>query len=156
MPSRRSKGRPVADVVVLVDANLLLYAVNESDPHHQAALDWVTDQLNGTGRVALPWQSLGAFLRISTHPRAWPRPLSAGAAWSLVDDWLSAPATWVPSPEGRHSAILAALITRHELTGNLVPDGMLAALAIEHGLTVCSVDSDFARFDEIAWANPLA
>ena len=142
--------------MILVDANLLLYAVNESDPRHQAALDWLTDQLNGTRRVALPWQSLGAFLRISTHPRAWPRPLGAGAAWSIVEDWLAAPAAWVPNPEGRHSAILAELIARHEPTGNLIPDAMLAALAVEHGLTVCSADSDFARFDEIAWVNPLA
>src|SRR5262249_44818560 len=121
-----------------------------------AARDWLTEQLNGTRRVGLPWVSLGAFLRISTHPRAWARPLSAAESWSLVEDWLAAPAAWTPSPERRHQSILGELVARHELTGNLIPDAMLAALAIEHGLTVCSADSDFARFDEIAWSNPVA
>lgn len=142
--------------MVLVDANLLLYAVDEGDPRHQAALDWLTMALNGTRRVGLPWQSLAAFLRISTHPRASARPISGTDAWALVEDWLSAPAAWVPGPEDRHAAILAELITRHELTGNLIPDAMLAALAIEHGLTICSADTDFVRFDEIAWTNPVA
>jgi uncharacterized protein len=141
---------------MLVDANLLLYAVNEDDARSAVARDWLTEQLNGNRRVGLPWLSLGAFLRISTHPRAWVQPLSAATAWSLVDDWLSAPAAWVPNPGDRHPAILAELITRHELTGNLIPDAMLAALAIEHGLSVCSADSDFARFDEITWTNPVA
>ncbi len=141
---------------MLLDANLLLYAVNKGDPRHPVALDWLEEQLNGTRRVGLPWLSVGAFLRISTHPRAWPRPLSPSAAWSVVEAWLDSPAAWVPSPEGRYSAILAGLIARHDVTGNLVPDAMLAALAMEHGLTVCSADSDFARFDEIAWTNPLA
>jgi toxin-antitoxin system PIN domain toxin len=141
---------------MLVDANLLLYAVNEDDPRSARAGEWLTAQLNGNRRVGLPWQSLGAFLRISTHPRAWSRPLAAATAWGLVDDWLSAPAAWVPNPEGRHAKILAELITRHGLTGNLIPDAMLVALAVEHGLTVCSADSDFARFDEITWTNPVA
>jgi uncharacterized protein len=141
---------------VLVDANLLLYAVNRGDPRHRIALDWLEEQLNGTRRVALPWLSLGAFLRVSTHPRAWPRPLSRSTAWSVVEAWLDSPAAWVPDPESRYFAILAELMSRHDATGNLVPDAMLAALAIEHGLTVCSADSDFARFDEITWTNPLA
>jgi uncharacterized protein len=141
---------------MLVDANLLLYAVNKKDARHGVALDWLDEQLNGDRRVALPWPSLGAFLRISTHPRAWPRPLSQSAAWSVVEDWLSAPAAWVPNPEARYPVILAGLMARHEPTGNLVPDAMLVALAIEHGLTVCSADSDFARFDEITWTNPVA
>ena len=141
---------------MLVDASLLLYAVDETSPHHQAALGWLTDQLNGTRRVGLPWQSLGAFLRIATHPRAFVEPLPAPAAWSVVEDWLAAPAAWVPSPEGQYAAILGQLTARHALTGNLIPDGMLAALAVGHGLTICSADTDFARFDEVAWANPLA
>jgi predicted nucleic acid-binding protein len=109
---------------MLVDASLLLYSVNESDPHHQVAVEWPTAQLNGTRRVGLPcWQSLSAFLRVSTHPRAWARPFTSDAAWSLVDDWLSAPAAWIPGPEERFAEILGALMSRHELRGNLVPDG---------------------------------
>jgi uncharacterized protein len=141
---------------MLVDANLLLYAVDETSPHHRVAVDWLTDQLNGHRRVGLPWQSLGAFLRIATHPRAFAEPMDASAAWSIVEDWLAAPAAWVPDPEERYPAILGQLMARHALTGNLVPDGMLAALAIEHGLTICSADTDFARFDGVAWTNPLA
>lgn len=141
---------------MLIDANLLLYAVNQDDPRSARAGEWLTEQLNGNRRVGIPWQSLGAFLRISTHPRAWARPLSAATACSMVDEWLGAPAAWVPSPEGRHARILVDLITRHELTGNLIPDAILVALAIEHGLTICSADSDFARFDEITWTNPVA
>jgi uncharacterized protein len=141
---------------MLVDANLLLYAVDEESARGAAARDWLDRQLNGTRRVGLPWMSLGAFLRISTHPRAAVAPMTAETAWEMVNAWLAAPAAWVPGPEGRYSAILAGLMTRHELAGNLVPDAMLAALAIEHGLTVCSADSDFARFDEITWTNPVA
>jgi uncharacterized protein len=141
---------------MLVDANLLLYAVDESSPHHRPAVAWLTEQLNGNRRVGLPWQSLGAFIRIATHPRVSATPMSAAAAWAVTEAWLAAPAAWVPHPEVRYSAILGELIDRHGLTGNLIPDGMLVALAIEHGLTIYSADTDFARFDEIAWANPLA
>jgi toxin-antitoxin system PIN domain toxin len=141
---------------MLVDANLLLYAVDETSPRHQTAVDWLTEQLNGKRRVGLPWQSLGAFIRIATHPRVSATPMSASAAWAVTEGWLAAPAAWVPSPEARYPAILGELIDRHGLTGNLIPDGMLVALAIEHGLMIYSADTDFARFDEIAWSNPLA
>jgi toxin-antitoxin system PIN domain toxin len=141
---------------MLVDANLLLYAVDNDSPRGADARDWLIDQLNGTRRVGLPWQSLGAFLRIATNHRASADPLSPATAWSLVENWLAAPAAWVPNPGGRYPAILSELLLRHELGANLIPDAMLAALAIEHGLKVCSADTDFARFDEITWVNPLA
>lgn len=141
---------------MLVDANLLLYAVDDESPRGPLARDWLDKQLNGPRRVGLPWQSLGAFLRISTNPRAYMDPLSPATAWSVVEDWLAAPAAWVPNPEDRYPAILSDLLVRHELSANLIPDAMLAALAIEHGLKICSADSDFARFDEITWVNPLA
>jgi uncharacterized protein len=141
---------------MLVDANLLLYAVDSQSPRHLPAAEWLTEQLNGTRRIGLPWQSLGAFLRISTHPRASAAPLTAAEAWTFVEDWLAAPVAWVPVPEARHQVILGELMARHGTTGNLIPDAMLAALAIEHGLTIVSADTDFARFDEVAWTNPLA
>jgi toxin-antitoxin system PIN domain toxin len=112
--------------------------------------------LNGPSRVGLPWQSLVAFLRISTHPRASARPLSPTAAWRFVDDWLAAEAAWVPLPTENHAEVLGSLIASYDLRGNLVSDAELAALAIEHGLAVCSADTDFARFREIRWENPLA
>jgi toxin-antitoxin system PIN domain toxin len=140
---------------MLVDANLLLFAVNEASPFHAAGREWLTEQLNGARRVGLPWQSLAAFIRIVTHPRAFERPLEPVAAWRRVTDWLAAPAAWIPTPGERHAEILGELVVRHDIRGNLVPDAQLAALALEHGLTVASADTDFARFTEIGWENPL-
>jgi toxin-antitoxin system PIN domain toxin len=141
---------------MLLDANLLLYAVNERADPHEAAAAWLTERLNGKRRVGIPWQSLAAFLRISTHPRAFERPLDAATAWARVTDWLAAPAAWVPQPGPKHAELLGKLLTEHDVRGNLVPDAQLAALALEHGLSVCSTDGDFARFTEARWQNPLA
>lgn len=74
----------------------------------------------------------------------------------FVTDWLSSEAAWIPQPTDRHADVLGSLVTSYHLRGNLITDAHLAALAIEHGLTVCSADTDFARFVEIAWHNPLA
>jgi toxin-antitoxin system PIN domain toxin len=141
---------------MLIDANLLLFAVNEDSPFHVRAWEWLTDQLNGERRVAMPWQSLGAFLRIATQPRAWLAPLEPSAACEYVEDWLENELVWVPTPSGRHVELVADLMRRYQLRGNLIPDAQLAALAIEHGIDVCSADTDFARFTEVRWHNPLA
>jgi toxin-antitoxin system PIN domain toxin len=140
---------------VLVDANILLFAVDGESPFHAAAARWLTDRLNSARRVGLPWQSLGAFLRISTNPRAAETPLTPAAAWDHVERWLAADPAWIPTPTARHADVLGALITKHDLRGNLISDAQLAALAIEHGLTVCSADTDFARFGEVRWKNPV-
>lgn len=142
--------------LTLVDANLLLYAVNDQSPFSERARTWLTDRLNGPARVGLPWQSLGSFLRISTHPRAFERPIRSEEAWSSVEGWLAPEVAWIPTPGPRHVELLSGLVTRHRVTGNLVTDAQLAALALEHGLTVYSADGDFARFSEIRWENPLA
>jgi toxin-antitoxin system PIN domain toxin len=141
---------------MLVDANILLFAVDADSLLHVDAADWLATRLSGTQRVALPWSSLSAFLRISTHPRATERPLSPDRAWGYVRDWLAAGPAWIPSPTERHAEVLGGLVTRYQLRGNLISDAQVAALAIEHGLTVCSADTDFARFSEIRWENPLA
>lgn len=141
---------------MIVDANVLLYAVDRSSPFHRPAAAWLTDALNGPGRIGLPWQSLGAFLRVATNPRALERPLEPGDAWSFVRDWLALPSVWTPGPTERHAEVLGSLIERYRLRGNLVTDAELAALAIEHGLAVCSADTDFARFQEVRWVNPVA
>jgi toxin-antitoxin system PIN domain toxin len=140
---------------MLVDANLLLYAVHRGAHQHEAARTWLTDQLNGSRRVGIPWLSIGAFLRISTHPRAFPRPLSAATAWERVSDWLAAPVAWIPEPGPEHPRILGRLIAEHDVRGNQVPDALLAALAIEHGLIVHSADTDFGLFSGLRWTNPL-
>jgi uncharacterized protein len=141
---------------MLVDANLLLFAADQASPFHQAAAAWLTEVLNGPRRVALPWPVLGAFVRISTHPRAAEHPLSPQAAWRHIEDWLACDPVWIPNPTQRHAEILGGLIVAYQLRGNLVSDAHLAALAVEHGLEVCSADTDFARFREIRWTNPLA
>ncbi len=141
---------------MLVDANVLLYAVDEQSRAHSAARNWLEEALNGSRRIGLPWQSLMAFVRIVTHPRALPTPLTPADAWSFVADWLDAPAAWVPQPGRGYREILGRLVCDLDLRGNLVSDALLAALALEHGLTIVSADTDFARFRELTWLNPLS
>jgi uncharacterized protein len=141
---------------MLVDANILLFAVDARSPLHARAEHWLTEQLNGVRRVAFPWLSLAAFVRISTHPRAAAEPLTPAQAWQHVEDWLACDTAWIPNPTEHHPPVLGGLITKYELRGNLVTDAQLAALAIEYGLTVFSTDTDFARFEEIRWVDPLA
>lgn len=141
---------------MLVDANLLLYATDRSNPHHERSAAWLAGVLAGDRRVGIGWQSIGAFVRIGTSPRVYDNPMSAEQAWGCVRAWLGAGPTWIPPATERTAAILGELVTRYRITANLVPDAMLAALAVEHGLVVMSADTDFARFDEIRWENPLA
>jgi uncharacterized protein len=141
---------------VIVDANILLFAEDRSSPHHEPATRWLTEALNGPVRVGLPWPSLLAFVRIRTNPRAYERPLPPDHAWDRVTAWLAAPAAWVPVPTERHAEVLGRLVTEHQLRSAAIPDAHLAALAIEHGVGVCSADTDFARFEAVTWFNPLA
>jgi toxin-antitoxin system PIN domain toxin len=141
---------------MLLDANLLLYAVHERAKQHEAAREWLTQQLNGRRRVGFPWQSIGAFLRISTHPRAFDRPLAASVAWDRVNDWFATPVAWIPQAGPAYRELLGELISRYDVRVNLIPDAALAALAIEHGITLISSDTDFARFKELRWEDPLA
>lgn len=141
---------------MILDANILLYAVDSDSVHHDVAARWLTEALNSDRRVGLPWQTLGAFLRIVTHPRIARSPLSGDEAQDYVDAWLAAPVSWVPPATERTVRVYGDLARRHQVTGNLVPDAQLAALALEHGVAVVSADSDFARFPEITWLNPIA
>lgn len=141
---------------MLVDANLLLYAVDRSSPFHEPARRWWQECLDGSRRVALPWPTLVAFVRISTHPRASARPLMIGQAWGYVAGWLGQPVVWIPVETEQHAQVLGGLLMRHEIRGNLVTDAHLVALAYCHGLSIASADTDFARFTEVAWTNPLA
>jgi uncharacterized protein len=142
--------------VILVDVNLLLYATNISAGQHQVAREWLDRQLVETPRVGVPWATLLGFLRLATNARVITRPLTMGAAWQQVSQWLACEPTWIPLPTERHGEVLGRLLAEPGMYGNLVPDAHLAALAIEHGLTLCSTDGDFARFPELKWLNPLA
>jgi toxin-antitoxin system PIN domain toxin len=140
---------------MLLDANVLLYAVDSNARQHQRAVRWLEDRLAGTERVGMPWLSLTAFVRIATHPRASERPLDAADAWQIVQQWLDVPIVWTPGATERHAEVFGALIRRYRPTGNLVTDAHLAAIAIEHGIELVSADTDFARFSELRWSNPF-
>ncbi len=141
---------------MLVDANILLYSVDETSRFHEDAAEWLTAALNGNRRVGLPWMSLTAFLRIATNPRASESPMASEEAWSIIDGWLGAPTAWIPQPGAGHHDILRQLTIDRDLRAGLVSDAVLAALCIEHGLDIVSADTDFARFRELNWINPVA
>ncbi|MBI3414802.1 MAG: type II toxin-antitoxin system VapC family toxin [Verrucomicrobia bacterium] len=141
--------------MILVDANLLVYAHVASLPQHAPARAWLDARLNGTASVGLPWPSLLGFLRLVTNPRIFTKPERIATAWEQVQAWLACPSAWVPVPTERHQEVLGSLLTSSVTRANLIPDAHLAALAIEHGLTLCSSDGDFARFPGLHWENPL-
>ena len=141
--------------MILVDANLLIYAHVSSFPQHEKTRTWLDARLSGTGPIGLPWPSLLGFLRIVTNPRVFERPEPVAAAWRQVAAWLDSDVAWIPQPTERHREILGALLATAGVQGNLVPDAHLAALAIEHGLMLYSTDGDFARFPNLRWENPL-
>jgi uncharacterized protein len=140
--------------VILLDANLLVYAHLEEAPQHEAARTWLDGRLSERVKVGLPWSSLLGFVRLVTNPRVVDRPLPIGDAWTQVEDWLKARPTWIPNPTERHGEVLASLIPSVSRS-DLVSDAHLAALAIEHGLLLTTTDRDFARFPGLRWENPL-
>jgi len=140
--------------VKLVDANVLLYAVNESDPRHATTRAWLDGALNGAAPVGFAWLALLAFLRLSTKPGLFPAPLSAEEALARVRDWLAQPPAVVLEPTGRHLDVLAGLLLPLGTGGNLTSDAHLAALAVEHGATIVTYDPDFARFSGVRWEEP--
>jgi toxin-antitoxin system PIN domain toxin len=141
--------------VILIDANILIYAHVSSLTQHVKAHDWLDQQLNGSGSVGLPWASMLAFLRLVTNPRVFEHPEPIGDAWRQVGAWLSCETVWIPQPTKRHAELLGEFLALPGMHGNLVPDAHLAALAVEHGLVLCSTDGDFARFRPLRWLNPI-
>ena len=142
--------------MILVDANLLLYAANHAAPEHARARLWLDDRLNGTTRVGLPWPSLLAFVRLATNPLVVHNAVAATDAWRQVEEWLACESVWTPLPGADHPEVLRTLLEPPWMTSRLVSDAHLAALAIEHGLTLCSTDGDFSKFPGLTWQNPLA
>lgn len=141
--------------MMLVDANILLYAEDELSPRHAAALTWWDAQLSGATPVCLTWTVLCAFVRIGTNPRVFQNPLSLEQAIDRVESWLKQPCVRIVQPTERHWTVLQRMLTEGQGTGNLVTDAHLAALSIEYGCELVSTDSDFARFPDIRWHNPL-
>ena len=141
--------------MILVDANILLYAEDSLSPFNQRARSWWDRQLSGTMAVCLSWVVLSAFIRIGTNPRVFEHPLSLDQALVRVQSWLDQPCTRIIQPTQRHWTVYQQMLTTGQAIGNLVTDAHLAALAIEHGCELFSTDSDFARFPKLKWRNPL-
>jgi toxin-antitoxin system PIN domain toxin len=142
--------------VILVDANLLLYAYHPRAEQHDASRRWLESALGGQELVRFAWLTLWAFVRIATNPRVFERPLGTGESVAAVSSWLASPVAGVIEPGERHWEILQGLLESGQATGPLVMDAVLAALAVEHGATLCTTDRDFSRFPGLAWANPLS
>lgn len=138
----------------LVDANVLLYAVNSSTPNHGPARQWLDDALEGPETVGFTWTVVLAFVRIATSPSIFDRPLEPTQACDVVRSWLARPSAVIVEPTLRHVDVLAGLLAEAGTAGNLVADAHLAALAAEHDATVVSFDADFARFAGVRWTRP--
>lgn len=138
----------------LLDANLLLWAHHRQFPHHERARDWLAETVATVPVVGIPWPTILAFVRISTHRRALERPLDEPTARSVVDGWLAQPSVRVPVPTDRHATLFGDLLVGGKAAGNHSTDAHLAALAIEWGMVLISADRDFARYPGLRWRDP--
>lgn len=141
--------------MIVVDANLLIYAVDADSPHHNKARRWLEQALSGDEAVGMAWVVILAFLRITTRPGLLRRQLSPDAAVAYVDEWLRQPCVQPVAPGATHWAVLRLLLSAAGTAGNLTSDAHLAALAIEQGATLCSTDNDYRRFPGLRYENPL-
>ena len=141
--------------MILLDANLLLLAYNPRSPDHERGKAWLEEALSGPSLVRFAWVTLWAFIRIATNQRVFEKPLSIAEADEIVSAWLAQPAAGVLEPGERHWPILQGLLAEGQAVGSLAMDAALAAIAIEHGATLCTTDRDFSRFPGLSWMNPL-
>lgn len=140
--------------MILLDVNVLLYAHNSSAPQYPAVRAWLDRLAASDEWIGLPWTTIWGFIRISTNPKVSPRPKSGKEAMEVIASWLETPRVVAVSPGPRHIELLSRFVGNEGATGNLVPDAVIAALAIEQGATVASTDNDFRRFG-VRWVNPL-
>lgn len=141
--------------MILIDANLLLYAHAPRTAQHDASRTWLESTVAGPELVRFAWVTLWAFLRIATNPRAFEEPLTGAEACSALDGLLAQPSAGVLEPGERHWDILKSLLDRGQAVGPLVMDATLAAIALEHGAVLATTDRDFSRFAGLKWFNPL-
>ena len=138
----------------LLDANILLYAYDTSSKQHVACRQWLDSAFNAAESEALPWQTLLAFVRIATNPHAVRQPLQGQEACAIVSSWLERPNVVVIGAGDRFWEIFKAQVSEAQVSGPLVTDLALAALAMEHGATLCSTDKDFRRFQGLKLLDP--
>jgi hypothetical protein len=142
--------------VIIVDVNLLLYAVISGFPQHPAARNWWEQQVNGAAEIGLAGPAVFGFLRIATNPRVLVTPMSIEEAIGHVRSWLERPNVHFLVPGSRHVDLVLELLAGVGTAGNLTTDAQLAAHALELDADMCSNDTDFARFSGLRWVNPLA
>lgn len=142
--------------MIVIDVNILIYAVNRDAPLHSRAKSWLEATITGTENIGIPWTVLVAFLRLATRPGLFRNPMPLDAAFDVIDSWLEQSTVSVIDPGPRHRAILRRLLSPIGTGGNLTSDAHLAALALEHRAELCSTDRDFERFPGLKWRNPLA
>jgi toxin-antitoxin system PIN domain toxin len=141
--------------MILIDVNLLLYAYDSASLEHERAAAWLDRWLSSSALVGLSWHTILSFLRISTSPKMIFRPLELAEATSIVSEWLDRATVSIVDPTERHWQIFNKLLPRSRVRGSLIMDAHLAALAIEHGATLCTNDRDFARFPGLKVEYPL-
>ncbi len=141
--------------MILIDANLLIYAIDSASPHHDAARRWFEKVLSSSDHVGLTWGVILAFVRIVTHAAVVRHPLSPEAALEYVDSWLAQPCVRTVVPGEKHWLILRHLLRSCGTAGNLTSDAHLAALALELDCEIYSSDHDFKRFHGVKHVNPL-
>ena len=141
--------------MILIDANLLIYAYNPQSEHHQAAKQWLEKVFSETEPTYLAWQSILTFLRLITNVHVFEKPFSPKEAREIVSHWINQPSVGLLEPGERHWEILGQLMEDAQIRGPLVTDAHLAALAIEHGIILCSHDSDFLRFPGLKFQDPI-
>jgi uncharacterized protein len=141
--------------MIVLDANILIYAYNRSAPQHQPAARWLQSLFEGNETIGLPWTTVWAFLRISTNPRLSPNPMPVELALDIVREWYSRPGVTPIGPGPRHLEYLTRIAVQNGVAGPLMSDAALAAIALEHGASLASADRDFARFEGLRWINPL-
>jgi len=142
--------------VFIVDANVLLYAVNVASPHHQRTRGWLDDALSGREPVGFAWTVVLAFLRFATHPAVFRHPLTPEQAAAIAADWLAQSSAMTVDPTSRHLGVLAGPLAETGTAANLAGDAHLAALAVEHDATIVSFDADFGRFAGIRRQVPAS
>jgi uncharacterized protein len=138
----------------IVDANVLLYAVNRDSAHHRSARRWLDEVLVGREAIGFAWSVVLAFVRVSTHPTVFVRPLTTEQSLETVRAWLDQPSATVVEPTIRHLSVLGGLLGEAGTAGNLVMDAHLAALSVEHSAELISYDADFGRFAGLTWSRP--
>jgi toxin-antitoxin system PIN domain toxin len=142
--------------VIVVDVNLLIYAVDQGAPHHEGAHHWWLSMLAGRETIGLPWSTVLAFARLTTNPRVFTHPLTTDQAFDLLEAWTAHHHVVPVEPTPRHLPLVRGFLEATGTAGNLVTDAHLAAIAVEYGATLCSADADFIRFPGLKWTNPLA